>query len=284
MGRILTKELKMILVTGATGFLGRELLNRLQGDRRALSIRVLSRNEGKLVELKQRYPEIEIMSGCVSDPTICGQALQGIDIVYHLAAFKHVGLAEKQPYQCVNSNLIGTINLLRQFTGSSFMAISTDKATQVNGVYGATKYLMERVISEFEQSNPDTQYRVVRYGNVLYSTGSVLCKWKEALLAGDKVVVTDLNATRFFWSVPQAIDLIFDCEKLATDSTPYCPDMKAMSMGNLLEAMRQKYGRDSRVEVIGLQPGENLHETLHKDGPFSNEVEQFTVAEIKELI
>ncbi len=270
----------MILITGATGFLGQELIKNLTGD-----IRVLSRNEGKLIELKQQYPDIEIMTGCISDEMICKRALQGIDKVYHLAAFKHVGQAELQPYQCVNANLIGSINLLKHFKGKDFIAISTDKAAQVSGVYGASKLLMEEVIKEFAQVNEDINYRVVRYGNVLYSTGSVLCKWKDIMLNGGEIIVTDLDATRYFWTVEQAIELIFDCEKNATSCEPYCPEMKAMSVGNLLTAMNIKYGSgDFGFKSIGLQAGENLHEKITKDGLSSKDAEQFTIEEIIELI
>jgi UDP-N-acetylglucosamine 4,6-dehydratase/UDP-glucose 4-epimerase len=278
----------MILITGASGFLGKELLKELcKDDKNSIigyGIRVLSRNEGKLIELKQQYPHIEIMTGCISDETICKRALKDVDKVYHLAAFKHVGQAEEQPYQCVNSNLIGTINLLKHFKGKDFIAISTDKASQVNGVYGASKYLMEQVIREFEIINEDINYRVVRYGNVLYSTGSVLCKWKDALLNGGKIIVTEPTATRFFWTVEQAIQLIFDCEKNATNSKPYCPEMKSMSVADLLDAMQIKYGDAKEIEYIGLQQGENLHETILEEGVSSEFAEKFTIDEIIELI
>ena len=267
-----------ILITGATGFLGKELIKRLYGTG---DIRVVSRNEGKLIELKHQYPEIEIITGDIADSFIAEIAVKDIDTIYHLAAFKHVGLAETQPYECVMSNVVGTINLLKVFKGKLFLAISTDKAAQVTGVYGATKYLMEELIKEF-QGIRDTKYRIVRYGNVLYSTGSVLCKWKDLMQQGKEVIITDPKATRFFWTVEQAVDHIFAGIANATDCTPYVPEMKGMSIGDLLEAMMQKYGR-VEVKEIGLQAGENLHETI--DGKiFSNNVPQYSVDEIKELI
>ena len=145
---------------------------------------------------------------------------------------------------------------------------------------------MERLSSQFEKLNTNCKYRVVRYGNVLYSTGSVLCKWKSLIEQNKEVVVTEPKATRFFWTVEQAIELIFDCLERARDSSPYCPDMKSMSIDNLLQAMIEKYGngKDVPVKVIGLQQGENLHEKVMDEGPYSNEVEQFTKDEIKNLI
>ena len=146
--------------------------------------------------------------------------------------------------------------------------------------------MMERLVKQFEALNTKCKYRVVRYGNVLYSTGSVLCKWKELIQQGKEVVVTDPSATRFFWSVDQAIELIIDCMNNATDSTPFCPSMKSMSINNLLQAMIEKYsnGKEISIKTIGLQPGENLHEKVLEEGPYSNEVTEFTIDEIKELI
>lgn len=271
----------MILITGATGFLGTELIKHLDTS----NVRVLSRNEGTLVSLKQQYPDIEIMTGDVADEFMCQRALQGVEKVYHLAAFKHVGQAETQPYQCTNSNVVGTMHLLKYFKGKDFIAISTDKAAKVAGIYGASKLLMEGIMQEYETLNPDINYRVIRYGNVLYSTGSVLVKWKKIFQEGGEIVVTDPNATRFFWSVGQAIDLIFECEAKATNCQPYCPEMKAMRVGDLLNAMAHKYSNgEYKIRTIGLQKGENMHESLSEEHPTSEHAEKFTVDEILELI
>ena len=155
------------------------------------------------------------------------------------------------------------------------------------GLSAATKYLMERMFTQFEQDYPQTKFRIVRYGNVLYSTGSVLCIWKDKLQNGEEIIITDPNATRYFWTLDQAVDLIFDCMENATNSQFHFPSMKSMSMGNLLDAMAEKYlpeGKELKVKTIGLQVGENLHEKISEDGLYSNEAEQFTIEEIKELI
>ena len=145
---------------------------------------------------------------------------------------------------------------------------------------------MERLFTQFESINPNCKYRIVRYGNVLYSTGSVLCKWKDLITEGKEVIVTDSDATRFFWTVEQALDLIEDCMENAVDTKPYCPEMKSMMVDNLLQAMIEKYskGQNISVKTIGLQPGENLHEKVMEEGPYSNECEQYTVEDIKKLI
>jgi len=288
MNKIVMKENNTYLVTGATGFLGKELVREIIS--RGGKVRALARNEGKLIELKQQFPTIEIYSGDVSDPFEIAQAFVGVNGVFHLAASKHVGLAEKFCRECTKSNVIGTMNILEQSLKHKpefVLGVSTDKAAQVSGVYGASKLLMERLFLQYENLNQETEYRIVRYGNVLYSTGSVLCKWKKLIQENKEVVVTDSSATRFFWTVDEAIDLIFQCLDTAVGSKPFVPEMKSMTIANLLEAMRRKYSNTNEelnIKVIGLQSGENLHEKVNDEGPYSNEVEQFSIEEIMEKI
>ncbi len=282
---------KLFLVTGGSGFLGVPLVKRLLND--GAHVRVISRDEGKLIELKQLYPQVEILNGDISDPFEVRQSMKDVNGVFHLAASKHVGLAEITVRETIKTNVRGSLNVLENSISDIcpdlefVIGISTDKAAQVAGVYGASKLLMERLFSQFERLNSSVDYRIVRYGNVLYSTGSVLCKWKELIKSNKEVIVTEPNATRFFWSVDQALDLIYNCLEDATDSSPYVPTMKAMSIGNLLEAMYKKYlpkEGEKNIKIIGLQPGENLHEKILEDGPDSSQVEQYSVEEIIPLI
>jgi|TARA_R110000782_G_scaffold138566_2_gene231127 UDP-N-acetylglucosamine 4,6-dehydratase len=278
---------KLYLVTGGSGFLGVKLVSEILN--KGGKVRVIGRDEGSLVSLKQKFNDVEIYTGDISDAFEVKQAMKNVDGVFHLAASKHVGLAEKFVRENIKTNVIGSINIFEQSLHQPLdfvLSISTDKASQVNGVYGATKLLMERLSKQYEEINSECKYRIVRYGNVLYSTGSVLCKWKELIEQGKEVIVTEPKATRFFWSVDQAIDLIFECMTKAIDSKPFCPNMKSMSIDNLLGAMIEKYsnGVEIPIKIIGLQAGENLHEKVLDNGPFSNEVEEFTIEEIKEMI
>jgi len=285
-----TFEGKLFLVTGGSGFLGKPLVERLL--KSGAKVRILARDEGKLIETKQLFPSVEILTGDVSDEFEVKQAMCGVSGVFHLAASKHIGIAEKQVRECIKSNTIGSMNILMESLNNPnlefIIGISTDKTAQVSGVYGASKFLMERLFKQYEELNPKCDYRIVRYGNVLYSTGSVLCKWKDLIQGGKQITITDPNATRFFWTVDQAIDLIYDCLENAKTSKPYVPAMKGMSMENLLHAMIQKYAPTNTPippwNVIGLQPGENLHEKILENGPNSSEVEQYSIDEIKNLI
>tara|TARA_R110000851_G_scaffold278575_1_gene431630 strand:- start:4367 stop:5227 length:861 start_codon:yes stop_codon:yes gene_type:complete len=285
---ITVKKGKTYLVTGGSGFLGVPLCKRILDA--GGKVRTIARDEGKLIDLQQQFPDIEILTGDISDPFEVKQAMKGVTGVFHLAASKHVGLAEKQVRECIKSNTLGSLYILEESLNTKpefILGVSTDKAAKVAGVYGATKLLMERLFGQFEALNEDTEYRIVRYGNVLYSTGSVLCKWKNLLEQGKEVIVTDGEATRFFWTVEQAVDLIFDCLDNATDYMPYVTDMKAMSINNLLKAMSIKYlpdGSELRIKYIGLQPGENMHEIITEDGFSSELAPRFTIEEITDLI
>jgi UDP-N-acetylglucosamine 4,6-dehydratase/5-epimerase len=288
--KVRIEKKKTYLVTGGSGFLGGALISRIldQGG----SIVTVARNEGNLLKLQQKYPEIIIYTGDISDPFVVQSCLRNHEIsgIFHLAAFKHVSMAEDHARQCTLSNINGSMNLLQSTIDNNIefiIGVSTDKAAQIAGVYGASKYIMEKLFNEYEKTNSKCIYRVVRYGNVLYSTGSVLCKWRDLLKGGKEVIVTDPKATRYFWTITQAVDLIFECLANSENSYPYVPEMKSMSIENLLNAMANKYLPENaglKIKTIGLQVGENRHEKITEDGPLSNEVEQFTVKEIQQLI
>jgi UDP-N-acetylglucosamine 4,6-dehydratase len=275
----------LYLVTGGSGFLGKALIKKITS--LGARVRCLSRNEGNMIKVSQDTP-IEIYPGDVCDPVDVAQACKGVKGVFHLAAFKFVGLAEKFSRECIRSNILGSLNILEASLTNNFdfiIGISTDKAAQMNGVYGASKFLMEKLFEQFESINSKVKYRIVRYGNVMYSTGSVMCKWKELMLKNEPCVITDPNATRFYWTVDDAISLIFECLENSKNSSPYCPKMKSIRIGDLFKAMSELY-YSSPVEpiTIGLQQGENMHEVISKGIPDSSESDKYTVEEIKKML
>jgi len=272
-----------ILVTGGTGFLGHALIKRLVMNWPQAEIRVMARNEGKLIELKKEFPHVEIFPGDVADRCVVEYALKDVDTLFHLAAFKHVGLAEIHSHQCTATNVIGTMNLLQYFKGKKFIAISTDKTAKISGVYGATKRVMEKLIEERAKIDDDVRYIVPRYGNVIGSTGSVIPKWIDICRSGGEMVITDGKATRFFFTVDQAVDLIFEAIEKAESGKPYIKPMKACTIEDLSEAIIEKYGEPHKFTYIGLQPGENMHEYL-SDEYCSADAEKLTVAELMEMI
>ena len=278
------------LVTGGTGFLGQALITRLRADpTQDVNIVVIARDEGNLDALVTRFPGIETIAGDIVDPYACARACQDVDGIYHLAAFKYVGLAESNVQRCIISNVMGTLNLLeetRRVQPAFIIGTSTDKAAKVEGVYGATKFLQERLFLEYETMHPDTRYRQVRFGNILFSTGSVLCKWRDRLKNHEEILVTDPTATRFYWSADAAVDCIFDCLRHTPDAHPYTPMMKAASVRRLLDAMIRKYDTSGspKIRTIGLQSGESLHEVISVNGPDSSAAEQYTDVELDALV
>lgn len=268
------------VIFGVTGFLGERLAELLLS--KGFHVLGVARNEGKLIATKERFPKIEILTGDISDRWIVKKAMRDAYGVFLLAGYKHVGLAEQDVFQCVKTNITGVVNVLEESmeTNPEFVVFtSTDKAAQISGVYGSTKKIGEKLFEEAAGMNGKTKYRVVRYGNVFGSTGSFITKWIPKMKEGEEIILTDPDATRFFWTRDDAINLIFQCLAEAKDSTPFIPEMKGVSMGTVLDACMEVYGK-TPVRIIGLQPGENKHETM--DGKiYSNQVEQYDKASFK---
>ena len=273
---------KRILCTGGSGFLGRELVKRLsQFD--CDDIIVVSKNEESLLQLKSEFPKVEIVVGDISNKTTCEKVCDNVDGIFHLAAFKHTNLAEDNVKECIQSNINGSMNLLDCTLKNKpefILGISTDKAAKPSGVYGMTKFLMEKMFKEYEKFNQDTKYRLVRFGNIWNSTGSLADIWIPKIKAGKAISLTDPRATRFFWTVEEAVDLIFECLDKAKDHTPFTPVMKSVSMLTVLEACLEVYGK-CPVEITGLKEGEKLHELITDTGLDSSQAEQYTKEEFK---
>lgn len=271
-----------VVVFGGSGFLGTHLIERLFASGH-LNIVAVGRNEAALVALKEKFPPLNIIVGDISDKWVVKKAMKDAREVYHLAALKHVGLAEKEVKSCISTNIIGCMNIVDEsliVKPKQLIFISTDKASQPMGVYGCSKKIGEKLIEEAEKINPDTNYFVLRYGNVWASNGSLATKWKPKMMSGEEVILTDPEASRFFFTVSEAVDLIFECIIRSDDATPYTAQMKAVKMQTVLEACLETWGK-SPVKIIGLQPGENKVETM--DGvTFSDQVEQFSKEEFKQ--
>ena len=282
-------ENKVYCVTGGGGFVANHVIDRLLEG--GALVRAVGTNADGLAQLKDKYKDkIEVINGDIRDLHSVEKLISGdVEGVFHLAAFKYVGKAEIFPRECVYSNVIGTINVLNiaaERKVKFVVAASTAVSVQSSTVYGATKMLMEKIFNQYQIENPDRKFRVVRLGNILYSTGSVSYKWKESIDKGEEIVMSNGESTRFFMNVGSAVDSFFDCLD-SPDSRPYVPDVKSMSLNNLLSAMLIKFAtKDLNVNVVTsvVRAGENTHEKLNEEGPYSNEAEQYTVEEILEII
>ena len=293
------KKDKLYLITGGTGVVGQALCSRILylGGK----VRVFSRTSKKLIEMKKKYKDIEVMVGDVTDAREVANAYTNVQGVFHLAALAQ-SMQSGGARESIHTNLIGSMNVLSESLSNCFhmpylnggreyevdfvLGVSSDKAVQVSGPYGATKFLMERLFDEYQDINTRIKYRVVRMGNVIYSIDSVLYKWKSLLEKGEEVIVTEPKATRFFLTKNQSVDLMLN--GLNSDSSkPYCDIPKSTSIGNLLQAMANKYlprGKELKVKEIGLQSNENLHERIIDGGLMSNEMEQYTIKELEKMV
>lgn len=280
---------KIYCVTGGGGFIANHVIDRII--EKGAFVRTIGTNADGLSLLKNKYKnKIEIINGNIKHlyniEQLIGNSTTGL---FHLAAFKYVGLAEKQPRECIYSNIVGTLNILNVSVEQKLefvVATSTAASVQSSTVYGTTKMLMEKLFNQYQTENPNQKFRIVRLGNILYSTGSVSYKWREAINKGEDIIISNGESTRFFMSIDEAVDSIFNCVSI-TDSSPYIPIIKSMSLDNLLAAMIIKHSpKNSSINIVTsiLREGENTHEKLNELGPYSNEVDQYTVEEILEII
>lgn len=268
-----------ILITGGTGLIGRNLLKRLG---KKNTILVIARDKYQLNDLKKEFPNIDIEAGDISDESWVRSILGNVDIVYHLAALRAVGLAERNVAGCIDTNIVGTVNLLKHFDGKKFVTLSTDKAVKINSTYGASKFIIEKLVSEYAR-NTGKIYQIIRCGNVFGSTDSVMSIWKHRLQNKHTIKITDPDATRYFCTTDQVIDAMLH-NKLPYEKVVYCLKLKSTSLRNLLRAMQIKYGKAVDVDIIGRQRGENKHEKLFEGDKGSNKAKRYTVNELLKLI
>lgn len=274
---------KVILVTGGAGSIGSEIVRRvLRHSPRA--VRVLDNNETALFELEQELQSerIRTLVGDIRDKERLKRAVEGVDIVFHSAALKHVPLCEYNPFEAVKTNVLGTQNVIEvamEEEVEKLMVISTDKAVNPINVMGATKLLAERLVisANYYKGWRKVAFSCVRFGNVLNSRGSVVPLFREQIKRGGPVVITDPNMTRFVMSIPRAVDLVLKAAEIAQGGEIFIFKMPAVRIGDLAEAMigelAPHYGYDPKsikMEISGKRAGEKIYEELLTDDEAMN--------------
>ena len=266
---------KTVLVTGGVGSIGsylvREVLNYSPQ-----SVRVFDNNESGLFDIEQDLGSQKIRSfiGDIRDKERLMMAMEGVDIVFHAAALKHVPICEFNPFDAVKTNVIGTQNVLDSALAQSVekvITISTDKAVNPANVMGATKLLAERltISANSYRGHKKTAFSCVRFGNVLNSRGSVIPLFVKQIEKGGPITVTHPKMRRFFMDIPSATRLILTAGMLSIGNETFILKMPAMSIMDLAQVMRDvlapKYGLDPEkipIQVIGLRGGEKIDEVL----------------------
>ena len=275
-------EGRKILITGGTGTLGKELVRQLlKSDHN--EIVVFSRNEVSQVEMKRGYPDAYYVIGDVRDKWAVECATKGVDVVLHMSAIKHVPLCEKQPQEALETNVLGTLNIIRESIRAGVKRVvnmSTDKAVDPISFYGLTKATTERLSLQANEIS-DTEFISIRSGNIFGSSGSVIPFFVNQVKQNNSITLTDGSMTRFFILVQDLAEYIIKSVDFEAGKI-YCPDsMKSFKMATVAEAVKELYGnKDTVIKEIGIRKGEKMHEFLN--GVRSDE-NPGTIEELKEL-
>lgn len=255
-----------VLITGGAGFLGRHLIKKMLDRYSKVEIRSISRHENEIVELIvfcNNDNRLKPIIGDIREVDALGYALKDVDTVIHLAAMKHIDFCELYPSETILANIIGTMNLLKLFTGEAFIGMSTDKAVEATGSYGATKLLLEKLVLEKARKNRKCRYMIVRSGNIFGSSGSVIQRWKQEIKQANSVTVTNTEMTRFFIDVRELADFIIRKIEQGESGKIYVPFQKIVRLGDLAKAMIELYGdKKTKMKIVGLRDGEKIHERL----------------------
>jgi len=276
-------EGKTILVTGGTGSMGKTFVRRVLTGELGIpkKIIVFSRDEAKQHDMRVFYMNrravtdeviyqnfmraLEFRIGDVRDyASVCG-AVKGADIVVNAAALKQVPSCEYFPTQALLTNCIGPANIVRAIEENGYpvetvLAVSTDKAVKPVNVMGMTKSIQERIFTSANVLNPRTRFVCVRYGNVLASRGSVIPLFHEQIRNGGPVTITIPEMTRFLLSLDQAVDTVFAALREAKRGETYIPRVPSATVIQVAKALIGR--REIEIKVIGIRPGEKIHEIL----------------------
>ncbi|ADV68597.1 polysaccharide biosynthesis protein [Deinococcus maricopensis] len=263
---------KTILITGGTGSFGNELLQ-LVKDSGVAEVRVFSRDELKQEQMRVRMknPKVKFYIGDIRDRQSIDQAMAGVDLVFHAAALKQVPSCEFFPMQAVMTNIVGSHNVIEAAIAhrvASLVCLSTDKAVFPVNAMGMTKGLMEKVATAAARrlGEGDTMISTVRYGNVMYSRGSVIPLFIEQIKQGRPLTVTDPNMTRFLLSLRSAIDLVLFAFEHAQQGDIFVRKAPASTVADLAQALKNIFRSDVPIEIIGTRHAEKLFETLATSG------------------
>ena len=261
-------ENKKILITGGTGSLGTALTAKLLKEN-VDTIRIFSRDELKQSQMESHFNDerLRFLIGDVRDKERLDKAVEDVNIVIHTAALKQVPVIEYNPFEAIKTNVQGAQNLVEACLNKDVefaLAIGTDKAVSPFNTYGATKLLMERlfVSANYYKGDHKTKFACVRYGNVLGSRGSIIPKFIEQIMSGNKITITDPNMTRFSITMDQALDLIFRVIKNAVGGDVHIPKLDAYRVGDIKDVLLDLMDSKNEEERIPVRIGEKHHEIL----------------------
>lgn len=255
---------KTVLITGGSGSFGK-LMTKTLLDTEVGKIKILSRHEDLQVQMKREFIDkrLEFFIGDVRDYERCLEVTKNTNIIFHAAALKQISEIERHPMEAIKTNILGTWNIKKAAIENNIeqvVGISTDKAVKPINAYGMTKALDERILLNNEIYST-TKFSVIRYGNVVGSRGSVIPYWYELAKAGKDLPLTDDRMTRFWLTLKEAMDLVFF--SLGNPGKIIVRKCMAHSLKDLAKIYKENFNVNTRV--IGIRPGEKIHECLLTD-------------------
>lgn len=261
---------KTVLITGGTGSWGHELTGYLLKKEKVKSIKIFSRGEYKQVTMGQKFnhdPRLKFIIGDVRDYTLLNHAAKEVDIIFHLAAQKHVPVCEDNGWHTVLVNVIGTQNVIETAVENrveKVIYVSTDKAVEPFNLYGITKACGERlIVNANKYFNSETCFICIRAGNVIGTRGSVIPLFKNQIKSGNEITLTDERMTRFFTSTKEAIGLIVRAANDGMGGEIFVFKMPGASNKVLCKVLIGLFGNQkTKIKKIGIRPGEKIDEVL----------------------
>ena len=275
LNQALVKEFKnkTILITGGAGSVGSAVVKRLL-DYPVKQIRVIDTDEHSLFTLNRslKNKKVRYLLGDILDSERIEMAGYNTDIVIHLAAIKNIEVTEYNPIETVNTNINGTINMIKMVTKNKpkkFLNISTDKAVEASTLYGSTKHLGERLISWAGiHLNPPTKFATARFGNVMETRGNVFEVWNDENYKNKPLSITHPSMERYFFHLNEAVEFVLACIPLINKGEIFVPKMKSFIVKDMANKISKKH------KIIGLRQGEKMREILMTKKEEENSIEK----------
>jgi len=282
---------KTILITGGTGSWGHELTKQLLEKNEVKEIRIYSRGELAQVNMQRKFnnPKLKFIIGDVRNFDRLNDAMRDVNIVFHLAALKHVPICEENPWENVQTNIIGVENVIRSSINNHVnlvVDVSTDKACNPLNIYGASKSVGEKLFINANSRSNTTRFVCVRAGNVIGSNGSVIPFFVEKAKNGKPLPITDYEMTRYLMTLPEAISLVLKAANDCHGGEIFVTKMPAALILDVANIIWNFYNKKNDYVVmektfpqIGIRPGEKLHEMLvsEYESPYTVEDDNFRI-------